>query len=320
MSVIVIEPGFWTTVQDAGVPGRREWGVPPGGAFDLGSAELANALAGNRPDAAVLEFTLRGGVYEALGSLGGAIAGATIEATLAGLDGISRSIRTPCSFSLHAGDRLVLGRTLDGARAYLAVRGGFQTATRLGSRSSEHPLRRGDFLRTRESLIPARYPVDLPPIEPTAEPFRVVRGPDAPAGDLARFWRSGEFRVGSRSNRMGLRLEGPALEVMSPPDRLSAPVAPGAIQVAGGQLIVLGVAAGTMGGYPHVAHVASADMDRLAQLRPGDLIGFRPVSLPDARSLDREARQERRSRLLRIGSLAGDLRSAAVPRPEAARV
>ena len=69
-------------------------------------------------------------------------------------------------------------------------------------------------------------------------------------------------------------------------DRLSAPVAPGAIQVAGGQLIILGVACGTMGGYPHVAHVISADLDRVGQLCPGDQVVFRPGALarPEAGS------------------------------------
>ncbi|WP_165235330.1 biotin-dependent carboxyltransferase family protein [Aquisphaera insulae] len=313
MSLMVIEPGFWTTVQDSGVAGHREWGVPVGGAFDRGSAEMANALVGNGRDAALLEITLRGGTYEALGSLGCSLAGASIEAWLVGLDGENRRVRTPSSFTLHAGDRIALGRTLDGARTYLAVRGGIQSLARLGSRSTEHPLRRGDFLRTREGTIAARYPGEVPAVDAAGSPFRIIPGPDVPAGGLASYWRRGEFRVGSRSNRMGLRLEGPPLDLSSPADRLSAPVAPGAIQVAGGQLIVLGVAAGTMGGYPHVAHVVSADLDRLAQLRPGERIGFQPVSLAEARELDREARRTQRMLLLRIGSLARDHRVAMVP-------
>ena len=96
---------------------------------------------------------------------------------------------------------------------------------------------------------------------------------------------------------MGLRLEGDPIAIDAPPDRLSAPVAPGAVQVAGGQLIVLGVAGGTMGGYPHLAQVISADLDRLGQLRPGDTVRFRPVSVDEARHRDRAARQARSDRL-----------------------
>ena len=106
---------------------------------------------------------------------------------------------------------------------------------------------------------------------------------------------------------MGLRLEGPSLELMSQPDRLSAPVAPGAIQVAGGQLIILGVACGTMGGYPHVAHVISADLDRVGQLSPGNQIQFRPVAVDSARKLDVAARLAHRALLVRVASLARDV-------------
>ncbi len=91
---------------------------------------------------------------------------------------------------------------------------------------------------------------------------------------------------------MGLRLEGPPIAASTPADRVSAPVAPGAIQVAGGQPIVLGVAGGTMGGYLHLAHVITADLDRLGQLRPGDPVRFRRIEVEEARQVDRHRRLE----------------------------
>jgi allophanate hydrolase subunit 2 len=103
---------------------------------------------------------------------------------------------------------------------------------------------------------------------------------------------------------MGLRLEGDPIAVTPAPERLSTPVAPGAMQVAGTQLILLGVACGTMGGYPQVAHVISADFDRIGQLKPGDLIGFELATLDRARALDHAARQLRRARSLRLAGLA----------------
>ena len=102
---------------------------------------------------------------------------------------------------------------------------------------------------------------------------------------------------------MGLRLQGDPVTMNSPPERLSTPVAPGAIQVAGGQLIVLGVACGTMGGYPHVAHVISADLDRLGQLKPGDTVAFQLVSLEEARSLDQAAHRASAALLHRLATL-----------------
>jgi 5-oxoprolinase (ATP-hydrolysing) subunit C len=308
MGLIIIDAGLSTTVQDAGRPGYRGWGVGPGGAFDRGSADLANALLGNPAICAVLELTLTGGVYEADCPLALALAGAPMEAILIGPDGIERPLQIPSSVSLDAGHRLILGRTREGARTYLAVRGGWQTRLRLGSRSSEERIRAGDVLPAEPGAIPTRRPARPTWKSPTADPIRIIEGPDgrsASAFDEA-FRADRRFRVGSRSDRMGLRLEGDPLAVASAPERLSTPVAPGAIQTAGGQLIILGIACGTMGGYPHVAHVISADLDRLGQLKPGDLITFRPVTLEDARNADRQSRQARKTFLDRVSTAAQD--------------
>jgi 5-oxoprolinase (ATP-hydrolysing) subunit C len=308
MGLIVIDPGLSTTVQDAGRTGFREWGVSPGGAFDRGAAALANALVGNDADCAVLELTLVGGTYEADGPLALAMAGAPMEAKVLVPDGSEHVLRIPLSWTLRHRDRLVLGRAPEGARTYLAARGGWQARIRLGSRSSEERLRAGAVLPAAPGSIPTRHPAEPLWTPPTAEPFRILNGPDSlsedPAFDRSSFWAGRRFRVGSRSDRMGLRLEGDPVAITSPPGRLSAPVAPGAVQVAGGQLIVLGAASGTMGGYPHVAHVISADLDRLGQLRPGDVIRFRRVALDEARCEDHDMRLERKVLLRRVATAA----------------
>jgi biotin-dependent carboxylase-like uncharacterized protein len=308
MALVVIDPGFFTTVQDAGRPGYRERGVSPGGAFDRGSADLANALVGNSPDCAVLEFTLQGGIYQADCSTALALAGAPMEATIAGLHSTERLRRVPLSFPLLPGERLILGGSLRGARTYLAVKGGWQTRLCLGSRSTETRIQSTDVLPAAAAAIPTRYPVGIVWPAPAAEPIRIIAGIDAGSGPGLddSFWSSRTFRVGARSDRMGLRLEGEPVAVAADPERLSTPVAPGAIQAAGGQLIVLGVACGTMGGYPHLAHVISADLDRLGQLRPGDSIQFRLVSLDLARREDALRRQERNDLLRRVATLALD--------------
>jgi biotin-dependent carboxylase-like uncharacterized protein len=310
MGLIVIDPGLSTTVQDLGRPDYREWGVPSGGAFDRGAAGLANALVANDDDCAVLELTLVGGTYQAQGPLALAMAGAPMEAKVVAPDGSESLLHIPLSWSLGQGERLILGRALEGARTYLAVRGGWQTRIRLGSRSSEERLRAGEVLPAAPGSIPTRHPAGPLWTPPTAEPFCIIDGPDAlsedPAFDRSSFWADRRFRVGSRSDRMGLQLEGEPVAVASPPGRLSAPVAPGAIQVAGGQLIVLGISSGTMGGYPHVAHVISADLDRLGQLRPGDPIRFRRVTLDEARRADDDSRLARTALLRRIATAAQD--------------
>jgi 5-oxoprolinase (ATP-hydrolysing) subunit C len=308
MGLIVIAPGLSTTLQDGGRPGYREWGVPSGGVFDRGSAALANALLGNPPGCAVLEMTLTGGSYQADGPLALALAGASMESSIVSPDGRNEILGLPLSFSLRDGERLVLGRALAGARAYLAVKGGWQTRQSLGSRSSEQRLQADDVLPAGPATIFRRHLSEPVWRSPTEEPFRVVPGPDS--GLISEledpFVAGRRFRVGSSSDRMGLRLAGEPIPVAAPANRLSAPVAPGAIQVAGGQLIVLGVACGTMGGYPHIAHVISADLDRIGQLRSGDHVEFRRVTVEEARRLRKALMTEERALISRVELLARD--------------
>jgi len=306
--LLVLDPGLFTTVQDQGRTGYRAFGVPPGGVFDRGSADLANALLGNLVGEAVLELTLVGGTYQALGPLALALAGATLTLKVHSPESRDRRFRSPVCFPVAAGDLLSFGAMTGGARAYLAVLGGWQTPIILGSRSAERPIRRGDRLACAGGWTPVRYPdQSLYPFhrDGTAT-LRVIDGPDAglrkgggPNWGMA-------YRVEPQSDRMGLRLDGPAWEVEGPADRVSAPVAPGAVQVAGGKPLVLGVACGTMGGYPHVAHVISADLDRLAQARPGDRFRFTRIAPAEARRLDREDRRTRAGRRARLTALAAD--------------
>ena len=143
MALLVIRPGLSTTVQDRGRFGYRGFGVPVGGAFDRGSLDLANALLGNEPDAAALEMTLVGGTYRAEVTLAIALAGAPMSATVRAATGSDRTLVVPQATTLKAGEELVIGGSPFGARTYLAVRGGWQTALVLASRSSETRLEPG---------------------------------------------------------------------------------------------------------------------------------------------------------------------------------
>ncbi len=289
----MVRPGVLTTVQDRGRVGHRRFGVPVGGAFDRGAADLANALIGNPPTAAVLELTLVGGAYQAEVDLAVALAGAAMTAVVASLDGEPRRWAIPQTGTLRSGETLTLGGAAVGARSYLAVRGGWQTPVILGSRSAELPLRAGDRLAADPGTTTTRRPAPavVAGFGSGGDPARPIRWIDGPDGDSTRL--DGAYRVLNSSNRMGVRLEGAPVAVRADPNRLSMPVAPGAIQVAGGQPIILGVAGGTIGGYPHVGHVISADLDRVGQLRAGDLVGFERVSPAAARHLDAEQRQAR---------------------------
>jgi antagonist of KipI len=325
-----IDPGLFTTVQDLGRPGFREWGYPVSGAFDGRSAAIANAFLGDKPSYkpgwAVLEMTLSGGVFEAECPLAIALAGASTEASILGTNDTERAFRAPGCGMIGAGEKLIVGRIREGARVYLAVRGGWQTPMDLGSRSSEIRVKAGDLVPTRGVGLPiaSRHLRDWGWVDPSAEPLRILDGPDRDylAACDPGWWDGREWRVGAKSNRMGLRLEGPAVDLTpaTTAERLSAPVAPGAIQVAGGALIVLGVACGTMGGYPHVAHVISADLGRLGQLGPGNAVRFRRVELNEARALDATSRVADRALADRIRLAASDpLMPRIVHSPETTR-
>jgi biotin-dependent carboxylase-like uncharacterized protein len=304
VALLVENPGPRATVQDLGRPGFRDRGVPVSGAFDRESHALANALLANPPDVATLELTLVGGTYRAEIPLALALAGAPMTARVEGPEGSTRSLQVPQTFSLRPDDRLLLGGTPRGARTYLAVKGGWRTPLVLGSRSHEAPLRAGDRLSAAPGTTRTRRPA-VEECGPDLGPLRILDGPDAGLFEPID-WEGLEFRVDLRSDRIGLRLDGPALRIEADPNRTSGPVAPGAVQVAGGRPIVLGPACGTMGGYPLVAHVASAELDRLAQARPGDVLRFRRIDLAEARRLDRAYRRRLADSALRIATLAAD--------------
>lgn len=313
----VEHPGLLSTVQDTGRHGWQHLGLSPGGAMDGWSARLANALVGNRPEAAVLELSLQGPRLVLERGAWLALTGADLTATA---DGEALPLWRPVW--LPAGTRLAFGRPRLGCRAYLAVAGGFDLPPVLGSRSTDRraglggldgrALKAGDRLALRTGVLPApEHPeqrwaptwcaawAEELPLDGHAR-LRLVPGADwaalSEAGQRALVGEA--FRVSPLSDRMGLRLEGPRLELAGIVEKLSAGVAYGTLQLPpGGQPILLGVEHQTTGGYPVLGTVASVDLSRLAQLRPGEPLRFEPITVEAAQELLR-AREMRLKRLL----------------------
>jgi allophanate hydrolase subunit 2 len=250
-------------------------------------------------------MTMVGGTYRATTALALALAGAPMAASIVFHRAVRR-LAVPLCFTLEAGEILQVEGTPTGARLYLAVAGGWQTPVILGSRSSEQPLQAGTVVEAVAGRTPIRHPADYAWVDPTLDPFRIIDGPDAGHSPERGPWVEATFRVARESDRMGIRLEGPSMALAGASDRVSRPVAPGAVQATGTMMIVLGVASGTMGGYPHVAHVISADLDRLAQVRPGDALRFHRITLEDARRIDREETAKRAERCQRLAVMAAD--------------
>ncbi len=269
----VLAAGPLTTLQDAGRPGHAALGVPRSGAFDRAALRLANRLVGNGPGAAGLEVTL-GGLRFVLHTA------ATLALTGAPCPGLDLGV----AVSLPAGSSIDLGVPRRGARSYLAVRGGLLAGAVLGSVSTDMLSRLGPAPVGDGDLLPIGTAVSG---EVTGAPgsarrasaeIGVVPGPREdwfePAA-LRLLTRAG-WTVRSDSDRIGVRLDGPALARHRAEELPSEPVLPGALQVPPhGRPILLGPDAPVTGGYPVIAVVRDADLDLAAQLRPGDTVRFR---------------------------------------------
>ena len=310
MSVEVLAAGFATSLQDAGRPGLRRFGVASGGALDPWAFALANLLAGNAADAVALEVTLAGPTLRFPSATRVALCGATIDADV---DGMPVPGARP--LDLPAGSVLRLGRCRDGARTYLAVYGGIAAEPVLGSASTDlragfgglhgRLLERGDRLPLAPTAAIDAATLGVPAwwIDASADDrphsdgavIRVLPGADCPQPADALFARG--WTVAADSNRQGLRLGGQMLTIADRGERVSEPVVPGTLQLPpDGTPIVLLADAQTHGGYPRIGHAIRADWPLLAQLRPGDRVRF-VACTPDAARL---ALCRQRQRLHRI--------------------
>ena len=273
-------------VQDLGRPGRSELGVSPSGAFDRRAVRQANALVHNPADAAVLEVlgsvTLRASRWTTV-----AVAGAPGAVTIDGVPVSSmRTLHVP------AGGVLAIAAPVIGLRRVVAVRGGVAAEPVLGSRSTD----------TLSGLGPAPLAVGSPVLVGPGAAGPDLRQLDvgvAGAGDLTvrvvlgprddwftpaavdTLLRTG-WTVSDRSDRIGVRLDGPALERAVAGELESEPVLRGSIQVTSAGLpVVLGPDHPVTGGYPVIAVVLDTDTDLLAQAAPGRVVRFRRHPAPD---------------------------------------
>jgi biotin-dependent carboxylase-like uncharacterized protein len=267
----IVAPGPLATVQDGGRPGLAALGVPRSGAFDRAALAAANRLVGNAPDASAVEITLGGLAFRCRTAVTFALTGAACEGAATGT-----------AVTVPAGTTVALGVPRRGLRTYLAVRGGVAVEPVLGSRSTDTlsglgppPLRAGDLLPVGSA---ASGPV-TGALVPAAgrHPLRVVVGPrdDWFAPGALQVLTAAAWTVRADSDRVGVRLAGPALERAVPGELPSEPTLPGAVQVpADGRPIIFGPDAPVSGGYPVIAVLREADIDLAAQLRPGDEVRF----------------------------------------------
>jgi antagonist of KipI len=296
-------PGPLTTVQDLGRAGYARYGVSASGAADADALRLGNLLLGNPPSAAALEVTLGGATLDVLAPCAVAVTGASGPILRNGT-----SVSAGVVVALQAGDTLQLGWARHGARYYLCVAGGAHTAPVLGSRATDlraglggvdgRALRAGDVLWRGPSALPAdmlagrRLPLDplRSPGIPATRPLRVLAGQhaaDVPA-DLDALL-AGTYLVSPQSDRVGVRLQPAGGAHLTGGETISEGMPRGAVQVPpSGEPVILLADHQTTGGYRVPAVVATVDLWRVAQLRPGDALRFALVAPDEAVAALRE--------------------------------
>lgn len=306
----VLSGGTQTTLQD--FPGRQHhWhvGVPPSGPFDNYHFRLANQLLNNLDSVAAMEITLQGPTLLFSYDTHIVISGALLDITLD-----DKTIPQNQVVSVSAGQTLFLGRIkAEGARAYLAVAGGFDCPDYLGSKSTftlgqfgghnGRALQTGDVLHvlpeTDNTITSVAVPTELLPTLTNTHELRVIYGPHGSPDfftpeDIEMFFGTA-WEIHYNSSRTGVRLIGPKPQWarndggeagLHPSNIHDNAYAFGSVDFTGDMPVILGPDGPSLGGFVCPATVISADLWKLGQLRAGDKIRFIPVSLDDACALE----------------------------------
>jgi antagonist of KipI len=292
MTIRVVKPGLFTTVQDRGRLGYAHLGISLTGAADLVSLRIANLIVGNDEYAPALEMTLLGATLEfedrAIVAVSGAECGCKV--------GLSR-VPSSTAIEIASGEVLQCGGMTDGARSYLAVQGGFDVPVVMGSASTDvrgqfggfqgRRLQSGDELRIHKcsgTNVRRLRPGVLESVR-DSRPVRVTKGAQHDWFSSESYARllSSPYGASEQSDRTGLRLKGEAIAPREQSQLLTDGIPLGAIQVPqDGQPIILFVDQQTTGGYPKIANVIASDMHRIGQLRPRDGVRFAEVSIAEA--------------------------------------
>jgi antagonist of KipI len=299
MRLLIKKPGILSTVQDIGRVGWRRFGVNPNGAMDPVAARIANILVGNDDSAALVEihFPAAEIVFEedTIFSLCGGDLGAELDGGPLNPWRASRA---------SAGSTLGFSQKRNGERCYLAVRGGLDVVTWLGSSSTNlnarigghegRPLKAGDRLAIHErdagesgQHLPA-VSTNLLPRYSRFPTVRIIPGAEFEylSAESRNSLLKQDFSISRSSNRMGFRLTGEPLTLAKPREFISSAVCFGTVQLLpDGQVIILMADQQTAGGYPRIAHVVSYDLPLAGQLGAGDKIALHLTDLDEAERL-----------------------------------
>ena len=313
--VEIVSPGALALVQDLGRFGWRRYGVPRAGALDDRLLRIANRLAGNDDGAPAIEFFVAGPSFKAIDSpLRLGFAGDfSLTLTRGGEATVFDAWR---SVTLLPGDTLSVGQPRCSRVGYVALAGlavpqvlgsaSTYTRSRLGGIDGR-ALVAGDRLQVAavpapQAGAPAAERVLRSPPAAQRGPIHVVPGPQDDYFDEAAWalFTGAAYQVSREADRMGVRLEGPALahRAGKSPEIVTDATLPGSVQVPGNGLPIVLLADGqTAGGYPKIATVASADLPRLATAPVGAGLRFECIDVAGAEALAREREAQTRQLL-----------------------
>ena len=293
----VIRPGIHSTLQDLGRGNQYHIGIPFSGSMDKKNYLISNKLVGNKLNEASLEFAYQGPLMKFnLGKVTGAITG---NVTFNIIRKNSKIEKGTCyqTFELNDGDQLDIISTNKTVYGYFSIKNGFKgeyiwesysvnTKAKIGSNNGEKfEINQKIYVNKNESLSGIKK-IDY--INSKIEYIRVIKGTNFNffSENGKKIFFSKEFTVSKLTDRMGMRLEGPKIENLAETNIRSEGLIKGVIQVpADGHPIIMLSDHGTIGGYPKIATVISADYDRLAQQTPGSKIKFKSVELDEAENL-----------------------------------
>ena len=303
MSIIIIKPGFQTTIQDLGRMGFKRTGVPESGCMDRFSARIANILCGNNENDAVLEMVLHGVELLTLKPLLVVFSGGGAQPVINNqIIPLNRPVYVPSNSTI------LTVPSADGMCLYMAIAGGFNLPSTMGSRSTYLPAGAGTkfsggnvlnaglssnlsktickkILTHENSIAVAKWGFISNSLSTNNTSIKIIKGEEWDKFSEEAYYNflNESYCIKPQSNRMGYRLNGKALTLIENFEMISTAVTRGTIQVTpDGNPLILMADAQTTGGYPRIGQVIETDIDKLAQIRAGKCIFFELISLDSA--------------------------------------
>ncbi len=294
----ILRPGINTTAQDCGRKHLYHIGITVSGAMDLRNHMLANALVTNKTEEASIEFAYQGPLLKLKnGMINFAITG-DVAFNIVRKNSMVEEGKCYQNYILESDDQLDIISTKKSVYGYLSVSGGFKfektwnsfsvnTKANVGpNNGKKYSIGEKIFIKSYENLKIKERKINY--INPVNNLIRVLKGTNFNyfSNDSQNKFFKDEYLITNLTDRMGMRLKGSILENIKSTNIKSEGLIKGVVQVpADGNPIILLNDHGTIGGYPKIGVVISADLDRVAQLPPGTSIKFKEVTLVEAENL-----------------------------------